>query len=49
METLSIESTVQGCVLARIWLYEMYQDTGITMQCIAMYCDTVSEVIYSYF
>ena len=29
----------EGCVLARIWQFDTYHDTGVTMQFIVIYCD----------
>ncbi len=40
---------IWGCVLARIWQYDTYQDTGITIQFIAIHCNTVIEGLYCNF
>ncbi len=40
------------CVLARIWRYDTYHDTGVAIRYIVIHCNTVSKATYwdiSYF
>lgn len=39
-------SNCQDRVLARIRRYDTYHDTGVTIQCIAFYCDAVSKATH---